>query len=79
MKIVKELDRSDYARSQHLAFSNDSFLIYGLGDDGNLYIKCSISGYHYPDWTRSDKISRGLPIGEMKKIIDAFGHLVIFT
>lgn len=76
MKIVKEFESNEYAisRSQSTAFN--PYLSYGLGDDGNLYCKCRMSGYVLDTWC---KPSFYISILEMKKIVKEFGHLLVFT
>jgi len=79
MKIVKELDSSDFVKRLSPGYEEKAYLIWGLGDDGNLYARYSLTGYHSVRvWMRSDFISFGLTIGEMKRIIDAFGNLLPF-
>lgn len=79
MKIVKEFHSTEYAQKISLGYDNP-YIIWGLGDDGNLYAKYSVSRYHSEkNWHRSDLIRFGLTIGEMKRIVNEFGHLIIFT
>ena len=53
---------------------------WGLGEDGNLYGRGTISGYSYDkSFQLYELIGFGISLGEMKRIVKEFGHLVIFT
>ena len=76
MKIIKEFDSNEYAKKMSPGLI-DPFLKYGLGDDGNLYCKCSISGYSFRNnWI---KPTFYISIREMKKIVDNFEHLMVWV
>lgn len=88
MKIIKEIISQDYYKNYlgDLNFeteeefeeaSKNGYWLWGLGADGDLYCKCS--DFEDPnDWYLYDVISCP-PLVEMKKIVKAFGHLLVFT
>lgn len=80
MKIVKQFESNEYAikRSGKVLPNYNPFWIWGIGDDGVLYAKGQIAGYHYIDnWKAYHYMSFGIPIEEMVKIVKEFGHLLV--
>jgi len=76
MKIIKQFESNDFARSQNVNF----YWSWGLGDDGFLYGKGRLldptSRYTY--WHPYADMTFGIPLSEMKKIVKEFGHLLLF-
>ena len=87
MNIVKQLNDPEFFERHFFMELDDDDLskgywIWGLGDDGELYFRCSLfthgdMWHPYPEEGYSDKLL--VTFGEMRKIVKEFGHLVVFT
>lgn len=79
MTIVKKIS-SDLAKERsHDIFKNQAFFEWGLGDDGNLYVRYSMSGHHRNSWVLYETSGIAISMEEMKKVLKEFGHLVVFS
>jgi len=80
MKIVKSFSDPEFFQKQyHSDIEGEWF--WGLGDDGGLYCKCP-ADFEDPDrWYSYEHEChpRSFSIRDMKRIVKAFGHLVVFT
>jgi len=79
MNIVKKFSTDLEVERKNSIYSKEAFLEWGLGDDGNLYARYSISGFHSDSWVKSENISFSISLKEMEKIVKEFSKLVIFT
>lgn len=72
MKIVKVLQGS---RIHPNGLARD----WGLRDNGELYyrLRNPISGTIYPNWWLYSSSEVSIPLSEMVKIANAFGHLMV--
>lgn len=84
MKIVKQFEDPQFLQKVYHWRENLSAKdkwVWGLGDDGELYFRCSI--FTDPDeWSAfkdRNLIANNLSIKDMKRIVKEFGHLVVFT
>lgn len=85
MKIVKQFEDDDFLRKVYSwrephEFNDQDKFIWGLGEDGNLYFKCT--RFNPGDaWNtfKTVAVADHLTLKEMKRLIKEFGHLVIFT
>lgn len=76
MKIIKAFDDNQYARSISQFWTQKTpYLVWGLGDDGELYCKCCMVGAVYEKWAKPEFY---IPLRQMKKIIAKFDHLLPF-
>ena len=83
MKIIKEfedttfLDKPDVSSS---TLDNEGHKwIWGLGSDGDLYYRCT--KFSKPDtWfvLKYSDVARSINIYDMKRIVNEFGHLLVF-
>ena len=84
MKIVKQFEDPQFLQKVYHWRENLSAKdkwAWGLGDDGELYFRCSIFtdfAYWFRFQDRSN-VSNYLSIKDMKRIVKEFGHLVVFT
>jgi hypothetical protein len=86
MKIVKEFNDPEFLKVLYNWVSNDELLKeyfhWGLGDDGELYCRCSCFGkdrtWILPGGSRSN-FGELINLRTMTRIVKQFGHLVIFT
>ncbi len=77
MKIVKEFEDKEFAKSRSYAIfykTGEANWHWGLGDDGELYVKGSVSGYISGNtWHPYHQTCvSGLTMAELKRIYEAF-------
>lgn len=90
MKIVKSFSSTDYAIKmnnrwiegsflrQEILKDLNPFLEWGLSSDGNLCCRGCFGHCNYPAWVHYEICCFSISLVEMKKIVDQFGHLLIF-
>jgi hypothetical protein len=76
MKIVKQFDDEIYKIDYYGA---NGTWTWGLGEDGNLYIRRLPIRKGYKEWMLSTDLAIPIDLQTMKRIVKAFGHLVVFT
>jgi hypothetical protein len=69
MTIIKSFEDKDYAEK----YGYDHWY-WGLGDDGNIYRRAN-EAY---SWVDMNALVLSLYLGDMKKLVKEFGHLVVF-
>lgn len=78
MKIIKQFESNDFAK-RISPYLEDAYWIWGLGDDGFLYVKGKITGRYFElNWMRYEHIDLPISLTEMKKIVSVFGNLLPF-
>lgn len=83
MKIVKEFEDPEFMANPRicgLEDVKDYKWIWGLGDDGNLYYRCTRleDPNVWWDLKGADYVAPLITLKHMKKIVKEFGHLLAF-
>ena len=77
--FYKTYDNNDYDANSISSSGLPHFWFWGLGDDGNLYYRSSEFA-NQDRWHEYKRLAGAtLTIGDMKKIVKEFGHLIVFT
>lgn len=84
MNIVKQFEDPEFLRRVYHWKTDDEWKqddkwIWGLGDDGELYFKCT--RFINNPWSTFKDVNVGehITLSVMRRIVKEFGHLVIFT
>lgn len=88
IKIIKFFQSNEYAINRHNNYKNDifngpfedhdPFLDWGLSSNGDLCCRGYFAYCSYPNWIQYEHCLFSISIQEMKKIINEFGHLLVF-
>ena len=86
MKIVKQIEdpvflRKVYDWKEEDEWSEKDKWFWGLGEDGEVYYRCTPSTDNtiWIALTGSISIASKISFKDMRKLVKEFGHLVIFT
>jgi len=85
MKIIKSFEDSEFLENPKISNGNNPLnhkWLWGLGDDGKIYYQCtkfSLPDEWYDLSETNSMVASCVSLREMKKLVKAFGHLLIFT
>jgi hypothetical protein len=85
IQIVKSFESNQYASIMHDRWGRtynppfNPFLEWGLASHGELCCRGRFGPCNYPEWVPYESVCFGISVGEMKKIVKEFGHLIVFA